>query len=149
VEAVLDRQQIARSLLLVFCAAQVVATPAIDFNRTHATNPMWTRHARFHVVWQIMSQCLFSVLAGWLAWSSVAGGSVRFYLGVAILGVPLLGFLMAAVTRGQYGGGLYDPNGILPMRLEILGKQIELDLSLVVVLAGCVFLILILMLYRW
>jgi hypothetical protein len=39
-----------------------VATLAIDFNKTRATNPVWTGHARFQVVWQSVSVALLSVL---------------------------------------------------------------------------------------
>jgi hypothetical protein len=49
-----------------FCASRFFAAPSIDFSRAHASNPRWTRHARFHVVWQIVSQCLFAALAGWM-----------------------------------------------------------------------------------
>jgi len=138
-----------RVLLLVFCAAQIVATPAIDFNRTHATHPLWTRHARFHLVWQIFSQCIFAAFAGWLAWHSGPGIGVRFYFAVAIVAIPLVGFLLATVTRSLYGGALYDPNGILPLRLTVLGKHIEVDGNLVVVVAGLMMLAGIVLVYCW
>lgn len=148
-EAILDHRLIGRVLLLVFCAAQIVATPAIDFNRTHATNPLWTRHARFHLVWQIFSQCIFAAFAGWLAWSSGPGTGLRFYFAVAIVAIPLVGFLLATVTRWFYGGALYDPNGILPVQLTILGKRLKVDVSVVVVVAGLVALAGIVIVYCW
>lgn len=138
--AIMDDRLIGRVLLLFFCAAQVVATPAVDFNRTHATNPLWTGHARFHVVWQIFSQCFLAAFAGWLAWHQGPGMNERFYEATAILAIPLFGFLAATMTRSRYGGALYDANGILPVRLTFLGKRVEVDTNLVVVLVGLVVL---------
>jgi hypothetical protein len=59
---------VARILLSLLCALQGLATLAIDFNRTHATNPAWTGHARFHVVWQSISVALLSILELALIW---------------------------------------------------------------------------------
>ncbi len=143
----LDHHRLAQILLLVFCGAQVIATPALDLNKTHATNPLWMGHARFHVVWQTASQCLAGLLAAWLAWG---GRDVpfRFDLAEVVLGIPLCGFMAATVTRKAYGGALYDPNGIQPMRARAGGRKVEIDLNLVVVLTGFVVLGVIEWIYR-
>src|SRR5262245_59302582 len=51
----LDRILIARVLFTLMTAGYAFLTVVADFNKTHATNPEWTPHARFHVVWQISS----------------------------------------------------------------------------------------------
>jgi hypothetical protein len=135
-------------LLLLFCVGELVATPAVDFNRTHATNPLWTRHARFHVVWQIVSQCFFGAFAGWLAWRRGLGSETCFYVAVAILAIPLTAFLVAAIMRRIYDGALHDSNGILPWRLNMKGKPIDIDLNLMVALGGLAYLAGIAVLYR-
>jgi len=48
-------QMLARILLTLTTLGYGLATIKADFNKTHATNPAWTPHARFHVVWQILS----------------------------------------------------------------------------------------------
>ena len=48
----MTHQTVARVLLAALCGLQGLATPAIDLNRTHATNFLWPGHARFHIVWQ-------------------------------------------------------------------------------------------------
>jgi hypothetical protein len=46
---------LARILLTLVTLGYGLATVFADFNKMHATNPQWTPHARFHVVWQICS----------------------------------------------------------------------------------------------
>ena len=50
-----DHILVARILFTLMTAGWAVLTVFADFNKTHATNPKWTPHARFHVVWQISS----------------------------------------------------------------------------------------------
>ena len=65
-----DHPLVARGLLTLLCAAQGVATLAIDLNRNHATNPLWPGHARFHLVWQAGSTfMLAAVEVALICWS--------------------------------------------------------------------------------
>jgi hypothetical protein len=58
-----DRILIARLLFSLVTIGWGVLTVVADFNKTHATNPAWTPHARFHVVWQVLSYVGFGLLA--------------------------------------------------------------------------------------
>ncbi len=79
-----DHMLIARVLFTLTTAGWAIATVLADFNKTHATNPKWTGHARFHVVWQISSYVGFGLLAfallaaaaivGLEKWRETAGG---------------------------------------------------------------------------
>ena len=64
----IDHILVAQILLTLTTAGWAVATIFADFNTTHATNPKWTRHARFHVVWQISSYVGFGLLGFALIW---------------------------------------------------------------------------------
>lgn len=136
----MTHQLLARTALSFLCAAQGIGTIAVDFNRTHATNPLWPLHARFHVVWQIATAVLMAALelvliwSGWLPWDS------GFYLASALASFSPLGFLTAAVTRAAYKGAFSDPNGIPPLRISFQGREREFDLNLFVVLALLLFL---------
>ena len=55
-------QAIARGLLVVLCILQGLATIVIDLDHFHATNPGWPGHARFHLVWQVVTVALLAVL---------------------------------------------------------------------------------------
>ena len=49
---------ISKILLTMICIGFAAITPLIDFNESHATNPLWTGHARFHLVWQVNAMIL-------------------------------------------------------------------------------------------
>ena len=60
---------IAKILLTLTVLGYAAVTIKADFNKTHATNPKWTPHARFHVVWQILSYSGVGLIALYLIWS--------------------------------------------------------------------------------
>ena len=59
---------ISKILLTMICIGFVTITPLIDFNESHATNPLWTGHARFHLVWQVNAMIFTSLLCLSLLW---------------------------------------------------------------------------------
>ena len=107
---------VARILLTLSVLGYAVGTIKADFNKTHATNPVWTPHARFHVVWQILSYSGVGLIALYLIWS---GGPDAFehLIVAAALGVAIYGaFFMTVFSRPIYQGSLYDQNGYLPFK---------------------------------
>jgi hypothetical protein len=144
----LTHAEVARDGLALFCGLQGLGTVAIDMNRTHATNPLWTRHARFHVVWQTANTALLALLE--LALILLPGPleEQRFYLASIMAGVPMLGFFAALIGRSAYGGSLSDPNGILPVKVKLFGQVRSVDLNLAAVLAGLITLFAIVGIYR-
>jgi len=121
---------LARGLLAFLCGAQGLATLAIDLNRTHAANPLWLRHARFHLVWQAVSYALLSVLELALILAPGPLPAERFYLAAILASIPMLGCFAAFFFRKIYGGALFDPNGIPPLSIAAFGSTIYLDLNL-------------------
>ena len=81
---------IARILLTLVTFGYAVGTVIADFNKTHATNPKWTGHARFHVVWQISSYVGFGLLALALTWWPGPDALARLYF-VALMAVIVYG----------------------------------------------------------
>ena len=59
---------ISKILLTLICFGFGTLTPLIDFNESHATNPLWTGHARFHLVWQVNAMVITAVLSISLLW---------------------------------------------------------------------------------
>ncbi len=138
---------LARLMVSAVAAGQGIAPLFIDLNRTHATNPLWPGHARFHVVWQTFGLFFMGVLAMALIWWPPAGSRDHFYLAVVLTALPMLGFFAALFTRGMYAGTLHDPNGYQPVRIRIGGKMRAFDMNLVLVCAGAVVILIALLMF--
>ena len=110
----MDRLLVARVLPLLATIGYGLLTVKVDFNNTHATNPLWTGHARFHVVWQITSYVGFGAIALWLIWAPGEMATQRIYLAVAFAAVVYGAFFIALFSMPVYGGRAYDENGYLP-----------------------------------
>lgn len=122
---------LARILLAIFCGLQGVGTMVMDLNRTHASNPEWLGHARFHVVWQTATVVVSAVVQILLLMVPGPLQLERFYLAAVLSALPIMGFFFAFIARGLYGGTLSDPNGIQPLRLKVYGRLICVDMNLV------------------
>src|SRR6266404_4727634 len=109
----------ARALLTLATLGYGLAPALADFNKTHATNPLWTPHARFHVVWQVSSYCGVAVIALCLIWLNGPLPRERLLLAGA-LGAAVYGaFFATLVARKLFGGALYDQNGYPPFRSPV------------------------------
>ena len=137
--------QLARDLLGLFCAMQGAGTIAVDMNRTHAANPLWLHHARFHVVWQTGMTVGLAIVELALLFGFGPITPSRFYLALALSALPAFGFFVALLTRGIYGGALSDPNGILPL---VIRGTLRIDLNLVAEIVVLIFLGALLLLFR-
>ena len=144
----MTNQAIARDLLAALCLLQGLATVAIDLNRTHATNPDWPGHARFHVVWQTAAFAWLAVLEAALVLASGPFPEQRFYLAAILAVIPMLGFFTALVSRSLFKGTLSDPNGMPPLRISLRGSSHRIDLNLVAEIGGVLTLTAIVALYR-
>ena len=139
---------LSRVMLTGLAGTQGLASLLIDLNRTHATNPRWPGHARFHVVWQVFNHALGAVLALMLLWWTGAFMSQRFYLATVITSLPMIAFLVARTLRRLYGGTLHDENGIAPLRIYRKGRTIEFDMNGVMVNVAVVLLLLAVVLFH-
>lgn len=118
-------------ILLTIVTLGYSAIPSFfDFNETHATNPSWTGHARYHVVWQVASYDYIAVIALILTWGY---GSDTQHLWVPALLAAVIygGFWTALLTRKRYGGVLQDEvNGVPRFHYNIFGWKFEVDANI-------------------
>jgi hypothetical protein len=132
---------LARAIVTAIAGGQGIMPVFIDLNRTHATNPLWTGHARFHLVQQVFTLLPAAAIELVLLWYSGAALHARFYLAALLTGTSLAGFLVAVIARPLYDGTLHDPNGMKPLRFRVGARLMVFDLNVpIVLLAGALLL---------
>jgi hypothetical protein len=113
----IDHILIARILFTLTTLGWSLGTILADFNKTHATNPQWTGHARFHVVWQVFGYAGFGLLCLALLWLPGRPGAFaegRIWLAAIINVIVFASFYLALFTMPAYGGKVFDKNGYKP-----------------------------------
>ena len=108
---------ISKILLTMICIGFAAITPLIDFNESHATNPLWTGHARFHLVWQVNAMIFSSLICLSLLW--VFYSFFNQLLVVALNYLWILSFFATAASIKLYDGEFNDINGVPPVLVNI------------------------------
>lgn len=139
----------ARLIVSAVATGQGILPVFIDLNRTHATNPQWPGHARFHLVQQVFTLLPAGAVEVALLWWPGPELRGRFYLAALLTATSLAGFLIAAVARPIYGGTLHDDNGIRPVRLRLGSREVVFDLNLPLVIGASVLLMVAVVLFRY
>lgn len=136
-------------ILLTIATLGYSAVPAkFDSNQTHATNPSWDPHARFHVVWQVSSYVYVAALALYLIWSA---GNERGpqWIAAVLAASAYGGFWTATASCPIYGGKLVSNiNPVPSFAWSIGGKAMQTDANVTLftafvaaLLAGIAFLL--------
>lgn len=116
---------ISKILLSLICIGFGTITPLIDFNESHATNPLWTGHARFHLVWQVNAMILTAILSLFLLWAY--DSFFNLVLVIILNYLWIFSFFITSVSIKLYDGEFNDINGVPPIIFNFFGKQIEVD----------------------
>lgn len=119
---------LAAQILLTIATLGYSAIPTlVDLGVTHATNPSWTGHARYHVVWQVASLVIMAALGLFLTWTATGPG-VGLWVAAALCVVAYGGFWTALLTRPKYQGVLQDEvNGVPEVGFKVLGWKGSID----------------------
>ena len=118
-----DNIFIARVILSALCLALAVIAPLIDFNESHATNPLWTGHARFHLVWQVNALAVTGFFVLFLLW--VIPSQMNILISIVLLYIWLLSFFFALLFMPAYDGKLNDVNVFHRLKLIFSEKKLK------------------------
>ena len=129
-ETLFDQSLVPRILFTIIAVMIGVGPIFADFNKTHATNPLWPPHARFHVVWQALSQNGVSLVILYLLWSQSPDYGTHIVVAGILNYVWGASFYTTLATMKVYGGALKDVNGIKPFRFNIFGTIYLVDTNL-------------------
>jgi hypothetical protein len=115
---------ISKILISICVTIFAVVVPILEVNASHVFNASWPAHARFHEVWQLITNCGIGILCLWLAWlkNKVRLASV---LVVLVMG----GVLVAHAAQDLYGGSVLSGN----LSKTILGLELPAFAALVAV----------------
>lgn len=129
-DAFYDQTLVPRIIFSFIGFAIAVGPMFADFNKTHATNPAWTPHARFHVVWQVLSQAGVSMVILYLLWAPSPDYATHIWLAAILNYIWMASFFVTLSTMSIFDGALKDVNGIKPFRFNIFGKIYLVDTNL-------------------
>lgn len=88
----------ARLLMTLGLLVPALLIPFLEVNHTHVFNADWPQHARFHNVWQLLTNTGLAFLCLWLVWVQ----------GRIALAAAIAGWIMGTVVLAQAMGPLYD-----------------------------------------
>ena len=119
---------LAAQILLTIATLGYSAIPTlVDLGETHATNPSWTGHARYHVVWQVASLIIMAAVGLFLTWTATGPG-IGLWTAAALCVVAYGGFWAALLTRPRYEGVLQDEvNGVPEVGFGAFGRRLSVD----------------------
>jgi small-conductance mechanosensitive channel len=112
-ELLYDENLLPRILMTVTAIALAIGPAVADFNKTHATNPLWPPHARFHVVWQVITNSSLCLMMLYILWTPlVAQYNLQLILVAIVQGAILAPLYVTIASMGLFDGALKDVNGL-------------------------------------
>lgn len=105
-----DRLFRTAQILLTITAFEFFGPIARDFNASHAWNPDWDPHARFHLVWQLATMGTSGIVNLWLIWFRSPRTVANLWLSVLWQATTIGGFWISVLLVPVYGGKVTMPN---------------------------------------
>ena len=129
-----------KTLGLVFMSVAVLQYGVVplfaDLTTTHALNPRWSKHARFHVVTQALTGAAIAAVAMFLLWSPNIERGAGICLAATLSFCVLGAFFVSAAFRSLYGGALSDVEGGIPKASGVDLNVLNFGVAGVLLVAG-------------
>ena len=132
----MQTQTLGLTLMFIAIAQYGVIPLLANLNSTHASNPTWPLHARFHVVTQALTGAAIAALAMYVLWAPGIARSTGVCLAVALSACVIGAFFTSAAFRSLYGGALSDSVGGIPQVRSIDLNALNFGVALLLLITG-------------